>query len=153
MLPNEELYHSQVSQDPAKRWNSVPSVLETLKTQAKKQGLWNLWLSGGDFQGMAGGEGGGLTNLEVGHEMLDSANGSTLSWPRSWVTRSSLRLKRPTARHPTRVTWVCLDQRLPHSLRRRGPRAFRNPRAETEVPCPSPERRHPLQLLHDGVRR
>lgn len=39
--------------------------MDQLKGRAKELGLWNLWLSGGDFQGMAGGEGGGLTNLEV----------------------------------------------------------------------------------------
>ena len=43
----------------------MPPILDTLKAKAKQLGLWNLWLSGGDFQGMAGGEGGGLSNLEV----------------------------------------------------------------------------------------
>lgn len=46
-------------------------MLLTLKDKAKQLGLWNLWLSGGDFQGMAGGEGGGLTNLEVSYHLLD----------------------------------------------------------------------------------
>jgi hypothetical protein len=42
--------------------------MDQLKGRAKELGLWNLWLSGGDFQGMAGGEGGGLTNLEVSYD-------------------------------------------------------------------------------------
>jgi len=65
VLPAEKLYHSQVSTDPALRWKSTPAVLESLKRRAKDLGLWNLWLSGGEFQGMAGGQGGGLSNLEV----------------------------------------------------------------------------------------
>jgi len=66
VLPSEHLYHAQISPDPAERWKSIPPVLEDLKKRAKQMGLWNLWLSGGEFQGMAGGEGGGLSNLEVG---------------------------------------------------------------------------------------
>jgi hypothetical protein len=68
VLPAEHLYHTQLPEHPFEaRWSAVPPVMEELKAKAKKLGLWNLWLSGGDFQGMAGGEGGGLTNLEVGH--------------------------------------------------------------------------------------
>lgn len=40
--------------------------MEDLKIRAKKLGLWNLWLSGGQFQYPAGGHGKGLSNLEVG---------------------------------------------------------------------------------------
>lgn len=65
VMPSEALYHAQIPADPATRWQAIPQALENLKSKAKKLGLWNLWLSGGDFQGMAGGEGGGLTNLEV----------------------------------------------------------------------------------------
>jgi acyl-CoA dehydrogenase len=68
-LPNEEVYHSQIPSDPSKRWQSTPQIVEVLKKRAKDLGLWNLWLSGGDFQGMAGGEGGGLSNLEVCHDI------------------------------------------------------------------------------------
>lgn len=65
MIPSEALYYAQLPADPATRWQAIPQALENLKIKAKTLGLWNLWLSGGDFQGMAGGEGGGLTNLEV----------------------------------------------------------------------------------------
>ncbi|KAE8223349.1 hypothetical protein CF319_g3604 [Tilletia indica] len=44
-LPAEKLYHSQISEDPVKRWESVPAVIEDLKKKAKAQGLWNLFLS------------------------------------------------------------------------------------------------------------
>ena len=67
VLPAEKLYHAQIPTDPSKRWTATPPILESLKRRAKDLGLWNLWLSGGEFQGMAGGQGGGLTNLEVGH--------------------------------------------------------------------------------------
>lgn len=65
VLPAENLFHAQLAPHGPERWKSIPKVLEQLKDKAKKQGLWNLWLSGGEFQGMAGGSGGGLTNLEV----------------------------------------------------------------------------------------
>lgn len=64
VLPNEELYHSQIPTDPAQRWKTTPPILKTLQDKAKSLGLWNLWLSGGEFQYLAGGSGGGLTNLE-----------------------------------------------------------------------------------------
>ncbi|ORY30359.1 acyl-CoA dehydrogenase/oxidase [Naematelia encephala] len=64
ILPAETHFHSQISSDPQKRWQSVPAILDTLKTRAKELGLWNLWLSGGEFQHLAQGGGGGLTNLE-----------------------------------------------------------------------------------------
>jgi hypothetical protein len=92
VLPAEKLYHSQVSTDPALRWKSTPAILESLKRRAKDLGLWNLWLSGGEFQGMAGGQGGGLSNLEVRQIFVTTmvlyrvgADGSTLSWRKSWV--------------------------------------------------------------------
>jgi len=69
------LYHSQVSTDPALRWKSTPAVLESLKKRAKDLGLWNLWLSGGEFQGLAGGQGGGLSNLEVSPIAVGSHRG------------------------------------------------------------------------------
>jgi acyl-CoA dehydrogenase len=65
VLPAEKLYHAQIPSDPSKRWTTTPAILHSLKRRAKDLGLWNLWLSGGEFQGLAGGEGGGLTNLEV----------------------------------------------------------------------------------------
>nr|ODN93719.1 acyl-CoA dehydrogenase [Cryptococcus depauperatus CBS 7855] len=63
-IPSEKLYHAQLSTDPSTRWSTVPPVLEKLKNKAKVLGLWNVWLSGDDFQGMAGGEGGNVSNLE-----------------------------------------------------------------------------------------
>lgn len=63
-MPAEHVFHQQLSTDPAKRWKSIPPVLESLKAKAKQVGLWNLWLSGGEFQHLAQGSGKGLTNLE-----------------------------------------------------------------------------------------
>lgn len=63
-MPAERLFHQQMSTDPATRWKSVPPVMEELKAKAKKLGLWNLWLAGGEFQHLAGGAGKSLTNVE-----------------------------------------------------------------------------------------
>jgi acyl-CoA dehydrogenase len=63
---------------------SIPPVLEELKNKAKKQGLWNLWLSKGEFSGMAGGSGGGLTNLEVSVHAARGEIEATCIDPTSW---------------------------------------------------------------------
>lgn len=43
-IPADQLYHSQISKDPAKRWTTYPKVIDELKAKAKAQGLWNLFL-------------------------------------------------------------------------------------------------------------
>ncbi len=55
VYPNEQAYEEQVAADP---WNTPP-ILESLKSRARDQGLWNLFLplEYGDYSG-------GLTNLE-----------------------------------------------------------------------------------------
>ncbi|WWC68016.1 uncharacterized protein I206_101935 [Kwoniella pini CBS 10737] len=89
VLPSEKLFHAQIPTDsPEARWASVPPILEELKDKAKQKGLWNLWLSGGDFQGMAGGQGGGLSNLEyavmaetMGHSAILAPQATNCSAP------------------------------------------------------------------------
>ncbi|KAK4686954.1 acyl-CoA dehydrogenase, partial [Tremellales sp. Uapishka_1] len=88
VLPSEKLFHSQIPLSAEDRWKSIPPVLEDLKLKAKSAGLWNLWLSGGDFQGLAGGEGGGLTNLEyavmaeiMGHSAILAPQATNCSAP------------------------------------------------------------------------
>ncbi|KAL7420028.1 hypothetical protein Q5752_004993 [Cryptotrichosporon argae] len=61
-LPSEQLYHSSISLDPAKRWR-IPPVMNRLKARAKELGLWNLWLSGSELKELAG-DGPGLSTLE-----------------------------------------------------------------------------------------
>ena len=58
--PAEELYHAQISTDPARRWKVVPQIVEELKKKAKAQGLWNLFLSKKHYPDV----GSPLTNLE-----------------------------------------------------------------------------------------
>lgn len=58
-LPADEIYFSQVSNEPSKRWASVPPIIEELKVKAKKLGLWNLFLA--NYK-----EGPGYSNLEYG---------------------------------------------------------------------------------------
>ncbi|GAA3836906.1 acyl-CoA dehydrogenase family protein [Nocardioides panacisoli] len=54
--PAEHVFHEQLDQlDDRWAWDSAP-VLQELRTQARKRGLWNLFLPGE--------EGGGLTNLQ-----------------------------------------------------------------------------------------
>ena len=62
---------------------------------------------------MAGGQGGGLSNLEVSHISNTTkvlykvgVDGSTLSWPKSWVIQQSSLLRLQTAQLLILVTWV-----------------------------------------------
>ncbi len=44
IVPNQALYHQQLSHDPDfRRWR-IPAILEELKAEAKAAGLWNLFL-------------------------------------------------------------------------------------------------------------
>jgi acyl-CoA dehydrogenase len=52
VYPNEDRYYEEVAQG-----NFWPSVVEELKSEARKQGLWNLFLPDSEY-------GAGLTNLE-----------------------------------------------------------------------------------------
>src|ERR671922_1432055 len=54
VYPNEGLFREQIEQ--GERWQPVP-LLEELKTKAKAEGLWNLFLPESEY-------GAGLTNLE-----------------------------------------------------------------------------------------
>jgi acyl-CoA dehydrogenase len=53
IYPNEARFHEQIERN---RWQ-VPAIVEELKSKARGQGLWNLFLPGSD-------RGAGLTNLE-----------------------------------------------------------------------------------------
>lgn len=53
--PNEKVYEQQLN-GGSSRWE-IPPVMEEMKTKAKEQGLWNLFLPESD-------KGAGLTNLE-----------------------------------------------------------------------------------------
>jgi acyl-CoA dehydrogenase len=54
VYPNEKLFHEQLEQ--GERWQPVP-LIEELKTKARAEGLWNLFLPESEY-------GAGLTNLE-----------------------------------------------------------------------------------------
>ncbi|MGM0750897.1 MAG: acyl-CoA dehydrogenase family protein [Bacillota bacterium] len=56
VYPNESFYEEQLNQQES-RWSGVPKVMEELKAEAKKQGLWNLFLPKSEF-------GAGLNNVE-----------------------------------------------------------------------------------------
>ncbi len=56
VYPNESLYENQLNQHET-RWSGVPTIMEELKAEAKKQGLWNLFLPQSEY-------GAGLNNVE-----------------------------------------------------------------------------------------
>lgn len=58
IYPNELLFQEQIA-TAEDRW-APPPILETLKAEAKAQGLWNLFLPESEF-------GAGLTNFEYAH--------------------------------------------------------------------------------------
>ena len=55
VYPNEQKYYQHINKDKS-RW-SIPPVMEELKTKAKKENLWNLFLPESKY-------GAGLSNLE-----------------------------------------------------------------------------------------
>lgn len=61
IMPAEDLFHAQIGEG-AKRWTTIPPILEELKTKAKALGLWNLFLSKASYPE----HGVPLTNLEYG---------------------------------------------------------------------------------------
>lgn len=52
---------AQIEQQGSSRWDHHPSIIEDLKAEAKKLGLWNLFLAKGHYK-----EGAGFSNLEYG---------------------------------------------------------------------------------------
>ncbi|MBF4501631.1 acyl-CoA dehydrogenase [Savagea sp. SN6] len=56
IYPNESVYKEQLDA-MEDRFSTIPPIMEQLKEEVKKQGLWNLFMPGDEF-------GAGLTNLE-----------------------------------------------------------------------------------------
>ncbi|WP_172372404.1 acyl-CoA dehydrogenase [Sporosarcina jiandibaonis] len=56
VYPNEKIYEEQLAAQE-NRWAEIPPIIEQLKTKAKEEGLWNLFLPDSEL-------GAGLTNLE-----------------------------------------------------------------------------------------
>ncbi len=44
VIPNEEVFLSQINTDPEKRWKTYPPIIEELKQKAKAEGLWSLFM-------------------------------------------------------------------------------------------------------------
>ncbi|EJT97585.1 acyl-CoA dehydrogenase NM domain-like protein [Dacryopinax primogenitus] len=60
VVPAERVYLAQIPTDPVKRWQTIPPILDELKTKAKKLCLWNMFLSKTHYPDV----GIDLTNLE-----------------------------------------------------------------------------------------
>ena len=60
IYPNEDLYHKQLNAMPD-RFSTVP-LMEELKTKAKAEGLWNLWLPA-EFGGLSNEDYAGLAEI------------------------------------------------------------------------------------------
>lgn len=56
VYPNEKVYEDELNKQET-RWSKVPDIMEELKSKAKKEGLWNLFLPESEY-------GAGLTNQE-----------------------------------------------------------------------------------------
>ncbi|KZZ85746.1 acyl-CoA dehydrogenase [Bacillus sp. SJS] len=56
VYPNEKRYEEELNSQSS-RWSAVPEIMETMKKEAQKQGLWNLFLPDSEY-------GAGLTNVE-----------------------------------------------------------------------------------------
>jgi len=59
-IPCDPVVAAQIASGPS-RWDTHPSVIEDLKVEAKKLGLWNMFLPKGHYK-----ESPGFTNLEYG---------------------------------------------------------------------------------------
>lgn len=56
IYPSEYLFEQQLKQQKS-RWSNVPPIIEQLKSKAKAEGLWNLFLPNSEY-------GAGLSNIE-----------------------------------------------------------------------------------------
>jgi len=59
-IPADPIYHAQIGEG-AERWDHYPTIIDDLKKEAKKLGLWNMFLPKGHYK-----ESAGFTNLEYG---------------------------------------------------------------------------------------
>ncbi|PSS18726.1 hypothetical protein M430DRAFT_58838 [Amorphotheca resinae ATCC 22711] len=59
-IPADPIYEAQIGEG-AQRWDHYPSVIDDLKKEAKRLGLWNMFLPKGHYK-----ESAGFTNLEYG---------------------------------------------------------------------------------------
>ena len=75
-IPADTIFHAQISADPAKRWATYPKIMEELKTKAKAQGLWNLFLPS-YYK-----ESAGYTNLE--YALMAEQMGRTFTGPETF---------------------------------------------------------------------
>lgn len=59
-IPADGVYHAQIG-NGSERWDQYPGIIDDLKEEARKLGLWNLFFPKGHYK-----ESPGFTNLEYG---------------------------------------------------------------------------------------
>ncbi|KAL3425877.1 acyl-dehydrogenase [Phlyctema vagabunda] len=60
-IPADPVFHAQIGDEGPKRWDHHPAIIDDLKVEARKLGLWNMFLPKGHYK-----ESPGFTNLEYG---------------------------------------------------------------------------------------
>lgn len=60
-IPADAVFAQQLGHSAKERFNAHPQILEDLKLEARKKGLWNLFLAKNHYK-----EGAGFTNVEYG---------------------------------------------------------------------------------------
>ncbi len=85
-IPADTVYQAQMGQGNA-RWEGHPSIMEDLKVEARKRGLFNMFLPKNHFK-----EGAGFSNLEYGlmAEQLGKSRTASEVCPCVTVQRTTL---------------------------------------------------------------
>ncbi|RDW70089.1 putative acyl-CoA dehydrogenase [Coleophoma crateriformis] len=60
-IPADPIFHAQIGDNGPAKWDHYPTVIDDLKKEARKLGLWNMFLPKGHYK-----ESPGFTNLEYG---------------------------------------------------------------------------------------
>jgi len=100
-IPADPIFAAQVDAG-GDRWDHHPTVLDDLKVEAKKLGLWNMFLAKGHYK-----EGAGFTNLEYGLMA-------------EYLGKSRCASERSTVLRPTLETWRCWRSMAMRHRRRSG---------------------------------
>ncbi len=83
--PADAIFNQQLGQSTQERFSAHPPILEDLKREARRMGLWNLFLAQGHYS-----QGAGFSNLEYGlmaEQLGESQIASEVSEPTTVASR------------------------------------------------------------------